>query len=134
MLLNKKIALQEFGFVKLYDILKNYDKETIDDYIKNVTDPRNDNAIAFIVTNNIEDISTGFSAFIANSYNLPYFIISYKDGSAFDSGTNLTLNQIDEDWKTRGIYPYLSPFVEELNNSRTYGEMENIKIGKTKDQ
>ena len=78
MLLNKKIALQEFGFVKLYDILKNYDKETIDDYIKNITDPGNDSSIAFIVTNNIEDIATGFSAFIANSYNLPYFIISYK--------------------------------------------------------
>ena len=28
LLLNKKIALQEFGFVKLYYILKNYDKET----------------------------------------------------------------------------------------------------------
>lgn len=134
LLLSKKIVLQDFGFVKLYDILKNYDKETIDDYIKNVTDPRNDNAIAFIVTNNIEDISTGFSAFIADSYNIPYFIISYKDGSVFDRGTNLTLDQIDEDWKTKGIYPYLSPFVEELNNSRIYGETENIKIDKTKEE
>jgi hypothetical protein len=134
LLLNKKIALQEFGFVRLYDILKNYDKETIDDYIKNVTDPRNDSSIAFIVTNYIEDISTGFSAFIANSYNLPYFIISYKDGSAFDSGTNMTLDQIDEDWKTKGVYSYLSPFIEELNNARAYGETENIKIDKTKEE
>jgi len=134
LLLNKKIALQEFGLIKLYDILKNYDKEIIEDYIKNVTDPRNDKAIAFIVTNNIEDIATGFSAFIAHSYNLPYFIISYKDGSAFDPGTNLTLDQIDEEWKTKGIYPYLSPFIEELNNSRTYGETENIKIDKTKEE
>ena len=134
LLLNKKIALQEFGLVKIYDILKNYDKEIIEDYIKNVTDPRNDKAIAFIVTNNIEDIATGFSAFIAHSYNLPYFIISYKDGSAFDPGTNLTLDQIDEDWKTKGIYSYLSTFLEELNNSRTYGETENIKIDKTKEE
>lgn len=134
LLLNKKIALQEFGFVKLYGILKNYDKETIDDYIKNVTAPGNDNAIAFIVTNNIEDVSTGFSAFIASSHNLPYFIISYKDGAAFDSGTNSTLDQIDEDWKTKGIYPYISPFMEELNNARTYGETENIKIDKTKEE
>ena len=134
LLLNKKIALQDFGFVKLYDILKNYDKETIDDYLKNVTDPRNDNAIAFIVTNNIEDISTGFSAFIANSHNIPYFIISYKDGSAYDSGTNSTLDQIDEGWKTKGIYPSLSPFVEELNNARTYGDTENIKTDKTKEE
>ena len=134
LLLDKKIALEEFGFVKLYEILKPYDKETIDDYIKNVTDPRNDKAIAFIVTNNIEDIATGFSAFIAHSYNLPYFIISYKDGAAFDPGTNLTLDQIDEDWKTKGIYPYLSPFIEELNNSRAYGETENIKIDKTKEE
>jgi hypothetical protein len=134
LLLNKKIALQEFGFVKLFDILKNYDKETIDDYIKNVTDPRNDDAIAFIVTNNIEDISTGFSAFIAESHNLPYFIISYKDGSAFDSGTNLTLDQIDEGWKTKGIYSLLSPFLEELNNARNYGDIENIKTDKTKEE
>ena len=134
LLLNKKIALQEFGFVKLYGILKDYDKETIDDYIKNVTDPRNDNAIAFIVTNNIEDISTAFSAFIADSYNIPYFIISYKDGSVFDLATNSTLDQIDEDWKTKEIYPYLSPFMEELNNSRTHGETENIKIDKTKEE
>jgi hypothetical protein len=134
LLLDKKIALQDFGFVKLYEILNNYDKETIDDYIKNVTDPRNDNAIAFIVTNNIEDIATGFSAFIANSHNLPYFIISYKDGSVFDSGTNLTLDQIDEDWTTKGIYPYLSPFMEELNNARTYGEKENVKTDKTKEE
>ena len=134
LLLNKKIALQEFGFVKLYGILKDYDKETIDDYIKNITDSRNDNAIAFIVTNNIEDISTAFSAFIADSYNIPYFIISYKDGSVFDLATNSTLDQIDEDWKTKEIYPYLSPFIEELNNSRTYGETENIKIDKTKEE
>jgi hypothetical protein len=134
LLLNKKIALQEFGFVKLFDILKNYDKETIDDYIKNVTDPRNDDAIAFIVTNNIEDISTGFSAFIANSQNLPYFIISYKDGSAFDSGTNLTLDQIDKGWKTSGIYSCLSPFVEELNNARIKGDTENVKTDKTKEE
>jgi hypothetical protein len=134
LLLNKKIALQDFGFVKLYDILKNYDKGTIDDYIKNVTDPRNDNAIAFIVTNNIEDISTGFSAFIANCYNLPYFIISYKDGSAFDSGTNSTLDQIDEDWKTKGIYSFLSPFLQELNDARIYGDTENIKTDKTKEE
>ncbi|MCJ7472252.1 MAG: hypothetical protein MUP02_05525 [Actinobacteria bacterium] len=134
LLLDKKIALQEFGLVKLYDILKNYNKEIIEDYIKNVTDPRNDNAIAFIVTNNIEDIATGFSAFIALNFNIPYFIISYKDGSVFDSGTNLTLDEIDEDWKTKGIYPYLSPFIEELNNSRAYGETENIKIDKTKEE
>jgi hypothetical protein len=134
LLLDKEIALQEFGLVKLYDILKNYDKEIIEDYIKNVTDLRNDNAIAFIVTNNIEDIATGFSAFIAHSYNLPYFIISYKDGSAFDPGTNLTLDQIDEDWKTKGIYHYLSPFIEELNNARTYGETDNIKLDKTKEE
>jgi hypothetical protein len=134
LLLDKKIALQKFGFVKLYEILKNYDKEIIDDYIKNVADPRNDNAIAFIVTNNIEDIATGFSAFIANSHNLPYFIISYKDGSAFDSGTNLTLDQIDEDWKTTGIYPYLFDFMEELKNARTKGDTENIKTDKTKEE
>jgi hypothetical protein len=134
MLLNKKIALQEFGFVKLFDILKNYGKETIDDYIKNATDPRNDDAIAFIVTNNIEDISTGFSAFIADSQNLPYFIISYKDGSEFDSGTNLTLDQIDEGWKTRGVYSCFSPFIEELNNARIKGDTENIKIDKTKEE
>ena len=134
LLLNKKIALLEFGFVKLYDILKDYDKETINDYIKYITDPRNDNAIAFIVSNNIEDISTGFSAFIADSYNIPYFIISYKDGSVFDLATNSTLDQIDGDWKTKEIYPYLSSFMEELNNSRTYGETENIKIDKTKEE
>jgi hypothetical protein len=134
LLLDKKISLQEFGFVKLYDILKNYDEEIIEDYIKNVTDPRNDNAIAFIVTNNIEDIATGFSTFIAHSFNLPYFIISYKDGSVFDPGTNLTLDEIDGDWKTKGIYPYLSPFIEELDDARTYGETENLKIDKTKEE
>lgn len=134
LLLNKKLALKEFGFVKLYNILKDYDKETIDDYIKNVTDPRNDNAIAFIISNNVEDISTGFSAFIAHSYNVPYFIISYKDGSVFDPATNLTLDQEDEVWKTRGIYPYLSSFMEELNSARAHGETENIKIDKTKEE
>jgi hypothetical protein len=134
LLLDKRIALQEFGLVKLYEILKNYDKEIIEDYIKNVTDPVNDNAIAFIVTNNIEDTATGFSAFIAHNFNLPYFIISYKDGSAFDPATNLTLDEVDEDWKTEGIYPCLCPFMEELNNARTYGETENIKIDKTKEE
>jgi hypothetical protein len=134
LLLDKRIALQKFGLVKLYEILKNYDKEIIEDYIKNVTDPVNDNAIAFIVTNNIEDTATGFSAFIAHSFNLPYFIISYKDGSAFDHATNLTLDEVDEDWKTKGIYPCLCPFIEELNNARTYGETENIKIDKTKEE
>ncbi len=134
LLLDRKTALQDFGFVKLYDILKNYDKETIDDYVKNVTDPVNDNSIAFILTNNIEDTATGFSAFIADNHNLPYFIISYKDGSAFDSGTNLTMDQIDEGWKTTGVYPYLSDFIEELNNARAYGETENIKTDKTKEE
>jgi len=134
LLLDKKIALQEFGFVRLYNILKDHDKEIIEDYIENVTDPRNDNAIAFIVTNNIEDTSTGFSAFIAKSFNLPYFIISYKDGSAFDPATNLTLDQVDQDWKTKAIYPCLSPFMEELDNARNHGETENIKIDKTKEE
>ena len=134
LLLDKKIALQEFGFVQLYNILKDHDKEIIEDYIENVTDPRNDNAIAFIVTNNIEDIATGFSAFIAHSFNLPYFMISYKDGSVFDPATNLTLDEIDEDWKTKGIYPCLSPFMEELDNARNHGETENIKIDKTKEE
>jgi hypothetical protein len=134
LLLGKKIALREFGLVKLYEILKNYDKEIIEDYIKNVTDPVNDNSIAFIVTNNIEDTATGFSAFIAHSFNLPYFIISYKDGQAFDPATNLTLDEVDEEWKTKGIYPYLCPFIEELNIARTYGETENIKIDKTKEE
>lgn len=134
LLLNKKIALREFGFIKLYDILKDYDEETIDDYIRNITDPGNDNAIAFIVSNNIEDMSTAFSAFIAVNQNIPYFIISYKDGSVFDLATNLTLDQEDEAWKTKEIYPYLSPFMEELNHARTYGETENIKIDKTKEE
>jgi len=134
LLLDKKIALQELGFVQLYNILKDHDKEIIEDYIENVTDPRNDNAIAFIVTNNIEDIATGFSAFIAHSFNLPYFMISYKDGSAFDPATNLTLDEVDEDWKTKGIYPRLSPFMEELDNARDHGETENIKIDKTKEE
>jgi len=30
--------LQDFGFGQLYNILKLFDKEAIDDYIKNVTD------------------------------------------------------------------------------------------------
>lgn len=133
-LLDKKISLSEFGFVKLYEILKPYDKGVIADYIKNVTAPENDNAVAFIVSNNVEDIATGFSAFIADSHNIPFIIISYKDGSAYDSGADSTLDQIDEDWKTKGIYPYLSPFIEALNNARANGETESIKLDKTKEE
>jgi hypothetical protein len=132
LLLAKKIALEEFGFVKLYGILKNYDKETVSDYIKNVTDARNDSAVAFIINNNIEDISAAFSAFIAQSHNIPYFIISYKDGSVIDEGTNKTLDENDISWQSKGIYQYLSIFMEELNSAKIYGQAENIEFDKTK--
>jgi len=134
LLLAKKIALEEFGLVKLYGILKNYDKEIVSDYIKNVTDPRNDSAVAFIVNNNIEDISAAFSAFIAQNHNIPYFIISYKDGSVIDEGTNKTLDENDMSWQSKGIYQYLFSFMKELNFARDSGQAEKIKFDISKEE
>lgn len=133
-LLEKKVALDEFGITHLHEILKNENKEMIDDYIKNVTDPKNDKSIAFILNSNSGDFETGLSMQIASSFNLPYFVVHNNDGSFKPHGSEKTLDQINEGWKERGIYSLVSYFIEELNNAQINGDTDNIKIDKTKDE
>jgi len=140
-LLEKRVALHEFGITHLYDILKDEDKEMIDDYIKNVTDLRNDNAIAFIWTSNSTNFTSAFTAYIASSFNLPYFIVHYKDGDSVTSELGFTLDSLEEDWThDTGVDPSLAfitpikPYLEQIEKATKEGNLENIKIDKTKDE
>ena len=135
-LIDKKISLD--SFIKLYNILGDQKEEIIDDYINNVIDPRNNNSIAFILQSNLLDWDVALSAYIAKTFNIPYFIISYKDSSYINPGGNpleMTLDDEDNDKiLNHPMYDQISYVFEELNQAREVGDTGFIKIDKTKEE
>ncbi len=135
-LIEKQISLD--SIIKLYNILDGQKEETINDYINNVTDPRNDNSIAFILQSNLLDWDVALSAYIAKTFNIPYFIISYKDGSYMNPNGNplkMTLDDEDNDKiLNHPMYQQISNIFEELNQARETGDTDSIKIDKTKEE
>jgi len=135
-LVEKQISMDSFK--KLYDILEGQGEEAVDDYIINVTDPRNDNSIALILQSNLLDWDVALSAYTARSFNIPYFIISYKDGSYINpSGNPLEMTLDDEDNAkilNSPMYSQLSFVLEELKHARETGDTSFIKIDKTKEE
>ncbi len=123
---------------RLYNILDSQNRETIDDYINNAVDPRNDNSIALILQSNLLDWDVALSAYIAKAFNIPYFIISYKDGSYINPNGNpleMTLDDEDDDKiLNHPMYGQLSGIFKELNRARETGDTGSIKIDKTKEE
>ena len=135
-LIDKKISLDSFK--RLYNILGDQKEEIIEDYINNATDPRNDNSIALILQSNLLDWDVALSAYIAEAFNIPYFIISYKDGSYINPNGNplkMTLDDEDNDKiLNHPMYDRMSDIFKELNLARATGDTDSIKIDKTKEE
>lgn len=135
-LIDKKISLD--SFIKLYNILGGQKEEIIDDYINNVMDPRNNNSIALILQSNLLDWDVALSAYIAKTFNIPYFIISYKDYYYINPNGNplkMTLEDEDNDKiLNHPMYDQMSYVFKELNQAREAGDTDFIKIDKTKEE
>jgi len=132
-LLNKKVSPSVF--IKLNETLKNQENYIVKDYIKNSLDIKNDNAAALIIQSNLLDWDVALSVFICKEFNIPYFIVSNRDGSYINPSGNplkLTLDMEDGDKKTDPMYNLVSPTLMELQSARAYGDTYRVKTDKTK--
>jgi hypothetical protein len=120
-LINKKTKLNDY--LELYSILNDKSKEVIVDYIENITDTRNEKAIAIIMTSNAADYYAGFSDHIAKKFDMDtLLIINYED--------NLIRNE--EYWSDLSISKEFSSTIEEIEEAKENGDSEDIKINVTK--
>lgn len=130
-LLENKVDID--SIIGLFEILKDQEIIFSKKYLESAL-YQGSNSISLIVSSNYYDFDTGLSAYISDKYNIPYFIISYKDGSYRGGRTGFKndLDELDERWKKEGIYMEIAPFIGELNFAKKYGGYSNIHFDKTK--
>ncbi len=128
-LLSRRVSARSIE--KLYDILKEESPYMIREYIYNSVDRKNKNAIALILQSNLLDWDVAMSAYICRSFNIPYIIISNRDGSFVNKSGNmlkLSLDREDNAKKLNSpIYYLLAPAYRELEFARTYGDSYRVK-------
>lgn len=133
-LLSEKISAE--SIIRLHDVLKNAAPGEIEDYINNVTDPGNNNAIALILQSNLLDWDVAMSAYICRSFNIPYIIISNRDGDFVNTSGNelkLSLDREDSSKKlTCPMYSALASTYRELDFARLREDTYRVKTDITK--
>ena len=134
LLLDKKISIESIKV--LHDILKEESPCMVREYVYNSIDLMDKNVIALILQSNLLDWDVAMSAYICRSFNIPYIIISNRDGSFVNTSGNMLKLSLDREDNAKKLnspmYYLLSPVYRELEFARTFGDSYRVKTDMAK--